>query len=89
MGGLVCRTLIQRAMQERRLNPRSWIHRLVTIGSPHGGIELGRVPDFIERAVPHTLDPFNSGIFNPDNMREYLHIPDDHDVRSLGNSGFG
>lgn len=88
MGGLVCRTLIQHTMRERGLDPAAWIHRLVTIGSPHGGIELGRVPDFIEQTVAHTVNPFNSGIFDPDNMRRYLHIPDDHDVRSLGQSGF-
>lgn len=88
MGGLVCRTLIQNTMKQRDLDPKAWIHRLVTIGSPHGGIELGRMPDFIERTVAHTLNPFNSGIFDPANMRKYLNIPADHDVRSLGDSGF-
>lgn len=88
MGGLVCRTLIQATMKQRGLDPKEWIHRLVTIGSPHGGIELGRVPDFIEKVVAHTLNPFNSGMFDPKNMREYLDLPEDHDVHSLGDSGF-
>ena len=88
MGGLVCRTLIQNVMPKHGLDPRGWIHRLVTIGSPHRGIELGRVPNVIERVVAKKLNPFNSAIFDPENMRKYLKLDKKYDVHSLGTSKF-
>lgn len=84
MGGLVCRTLMQNIMTERKLDPKAWIHRLVTIGSPHGGIELGHVPDILEKTIERTLNPFDSRIFDPDNIRNYLNLTDEHDANSLG-----
>ncbi|HYK00777.1 MAG TPA: hypothetical protein VE974_03415 [Thermoanaerobaculia bacterium] len=88
MGGLVCRTLIQNIMPKKGIDPKAWIHRLVTIGSPHGGIELGRVPDALENFVAKTFNPFDSGLFNPRRMREYLNLTPEHDPHSLGDSGF-
>jgi hypothetical protein len=93
MGGLVCRTLIQNQFPARGQDPKRWIHRLVTMGSPHRGIELGRVPDIVE-ALSAQLNPFDSGIFHEPRMREYLKLeertgpehdaPFRYDVHSLG-----
>jgi len=105
MGGLVCRTLIQNILQDsgdglRKKYPESilgplldrpldLIFKLVTIGTPHKGIELGNVPDIIEKTVVSLLNPFDSSIFQEKRMREYLKLPDkDFEVNSLGNSGF-
>jgi pimeloyl-ACP methyl ester carboxylesterase len=88
MGGLVCRCLIQKVMPERGLDPSGWIHRLVTIGSPHGGIELSRVPDSLQRVLSNSLNPFDAGMFHPTVMRKYLNLGEDEDPRSLGKSRF-
>lgn len=88
MGGLVCRTLIQNVMKIRGLEPMAWIHRFVTIASPHGGIELSAVPSGIQQIAAQTFNPFDSAIFNPPTMREYLKLDKDEDPRSLGRSGF-
>lgn len=47
------------------------VHRLVTLGSPHGGIELSAVPDFLEDLVANK-NPLGAAIFKPRRMREYL-----------------
>jgi hypothetical protein len=88
MGGLVCRTLIQNVMKKRKLDPKAWIHRLVTIASPHGGIELSAVPSGLQQIAAKTFNPFDSAIFNPPTMREYLNLDKDEDPRSLGRSRF-
>lgn len=84
MGGLVCRTLIQNLLPEDGEDPRDWIHRFVTIGTPHRGIDMGRLPDFVENPIVHLTNLFNSGIFKHDRMRDYLKLSKDHDVHSLG-----
>lgn len=93
MGGLVCRTLIQNLLPERGKDPRTLIHRLVTMGTPHRGIDLGTIPDFIEDRVVSALNPFGSAIFKEARMRAYLNLAetkspggDDfvYDIHSLG-----
>ena len=71
MGGLVCRKLIQTMLDG---DPKRWIHRFVTMGSPHGGIELGAIPDILEAATAAWVNPWNSGIFSEPKMREYLKL---------------
>jgi len=88
MGGLVCRTLMHNVMKKRGMDPKAWIHRLVTIASPHGGIELSAVPSGLQHLAATTFNPFDSGIFDPLTMREYLNLEKDEDPRSLGRSGF-
>jgi hypothetical protein len=88
MGGLVCRTLLQNEMKKRKLDPKAWIHRFVTIASPHGGIELSAVPSGLQHLAATTFNPFDSGIFDPATMRTYLNLDKDEDPRSLGRSGF-
>jgi hypothetical protein len=91
MGGLVCRTLIQNLMPIKyKQDPKRWVHRLVTMGTPHGGIELGKIPDFLENFVTSRLNPFDANIFKEDRMRDYLKLTAKkgknfkYDVHSLG-----
>lgn len=89
MGGLVCRTLIQNILPKiHGKAPASVIHKLVTIGTPHRGIDLGNVPDFMETIAAGTFNPFNSKIFRPDEIKKYLGLNKQDDAHSLGNSGF-
>jgi pimeloyl-ACP methyl ester carboxylesterase len=87
MGGLVCRSVIQKLLPARQQDPKRWIHRLVTLGTPHGGIELGQVTDAVERFVGQRFNPFDSGIFQPKQMRKYLALDASCDLYSLGLDG--
>lgn len=85
MGGLVCRTLLQNTLPEDQQDPKRWVHRLVTLGTPHRGIDLGRIPEFLQRMIANTLNPFDSNIFSEDRMRDYLKLSDKaFAVHSLG-----
>src|SRR5690606_16574049 len=84
MGGLVCRTLIQNLLPAAKQDPCRWIHRLVTIGTPHRGIDLGAIPDILEAVVAETLNPFDSATFSEKRMREYLKLSPAYDVHSIG-----
>ncbi len=91
MGGLVCRCLLQSLLPGLKQDPKRWIHRLVTIGTPHGGIELSVVPDFLEDLIAGKGNALNAAIFKEDRMRQYLKLEKDKkdkqsklvDVRSL------
>jgi hypothetical protein len=86
MGGLVCRTLIQNLLPSRNEDPKRWVHRLVTMGTPHRGIDLGRIPDSLEKFITSELNPFDSNIFQEERMRIYLRLPagSGYDIHSLG-----
>jgi hypothetical protein len=84
MGGLVCRTLIQNILPAHQQPPQDWIHRLVTMGTPHKGIELGRIPDFMERFLMRKIKPYNANIFEEKRMRQYLKLPASYEPHSLG-----
>jgi hypothetical protein len=85
MGGLVCRTLIQNLLPGDSKDPKRWIYRLVTLGTPHGGIELSHIPDFLETIATSWLNLFDAGIFNPKKMLEYLKLPKQgYEAHSLG-----
>lgn len=116
MGGLVCRTLIQNSLPnfiaepgqmtpilpvDTIRNPEQLIHKLVTIGTPHKGIDMGNIPDVLENAVVAAINPYDSNIFKPRRMREYLKLDrlyaqdEEHegtgfkyDIHSLGESTF-
>ncbi len=87
MGGLVCRALIQNLYPASGVDPKSKIHRLVTMGSPHGGIELGIVPDFLESFVVNAFKPGGADIFYDKQMRDYLRLTDEEQLNSLGTVG--
>lgn len=80
MGGLVCRCLIQnllpnyKAGSESDKDPKRWIHRFVTIGTPHNGIELSAIPDFLEELVISDGNLVSAAIFKEDRMRDYLEL---------------
>lgn len=84
MGGLVCRTLIQNLLPAKSKDPKGLIYRLVTLGTPHGGIELSHIPDFIETIATSWLNLFDSGIFSPKKMLDYLKLPKGYEAHSLG-----
>jgi len=91
MGGLVCRTLIQNILPHKyQEDPKRWIYRLVTMGTPHRGIDLGRIPDVLENFLTSRLNPFDANIFSAERMRAYLKLKGGtqdmplYDVHSLG-----
>lgn len=91
MGGLVCRTLIQNILPHKyQEDPKRWIYRLVTMGTPHRGIDLGRIPDVLENFLTSRLNPFDANIFSAERMRAYLKLEGGtrdrplYDVHSLG-----
>lgn len=96
MGGLVCRALIQNLLPAKGKDPKKIIHRLVTMGSPHKGIDLGNIPDKVEDILTSTLSP-DSTIFREERMRQYLKLGEKggnakrgykYDLHSLGVSDF-
>jgi hypothetical protein len=87
MGGLVCRTLIQNLLPVKYgKDPKDWIYRLVTMGTPHRGIDLGRIPDVLENFLTNKLNPFDANIFKDERMRDYLKLDARYDVHSLGDT---
>lgn len=85
MGGLVCRTLLQNLLPKKYgRNPRDLVYRFITLGTPHRGIDLGRIPDVIETFLTSRLNPYDANIFQEKRMRDYLKLPDGYDVHSLG-----
>jgi Putative serine esterase (DUF676) len=74
MGGLVCRTMIQNLLPKKKQDPKRYIHRFVTMATPHGGIELGAFPQAVQSAVINTFNPFDSSIFEEERMRGYLNL---------------
>lgn len=83
MGGLVCRCLLQNTLPTLGEDPKRWIHRFVTIGTPHGGIELSAVPDFLEDLLAGKKNALNAAIFKEDRMRQYLKLKKPEDLQSL------
>jgi pimeloyl-ACP methyl ester carboxylesterase len=76
MGGLICRTALQREMPK----PETVVSKLVTVGTPHGGIDVklgGSIGDW----VIDTFGPNGSDIFSPNQMREYM-LPDGYDWKA-------
>lgn len=72
MGGLVCRSAIQRFMST--LPPPFPVSKVVTYATPHGGIDIelgGPIGDWII----DTFGPDGSDIFKERRMRQYL-LPD-------------
>jgi hypothetical protein len=74
MGGLVCRCLIQNLLPSLKEDPRRWIHRLVTIATPHRGIELSAIPDLLEDLAVGKGNVLSAAIFKEDRMRQYLKL---------------
>nr|WP_068891101.1 hypothetical protein [Pedobacter panaciterrae] len=99
MGGLVCRALIQTILKDYAskssvLPPAKYkdasaiIHKLVTMGTPHNGIDMGNVPDWLENSIIKALNPYDAGIFKAPAMRKYLSLNTKQAINSLGDSQF-
>jgi pimeloyl-ACP methyl ester carboxylesterase len=87
MGGLVCRALIQNLLPKNKMDPKDLIHRFVTMGTPHRGIDLGAIPDILEDRVVTSLNPFDASIFKEPRMREYLNLGATEKPKGQGKGG--
>jgi pimeloyl-ACP methyl ester carboxylesterase len=89
MGGLICRSAIQRHLAE----PAKKISKVFTYGTPHGGIDV-ELGGPIGEWVMETFGPAGSDIFRPKVMYGYLKpktagaMPRNWDPRSLGPTDF-
>ncbi|MBD2439260.1 triacylglycerol lipase [Nostoc sp. FACHB-110] len=90
MGGLVCRSLIQKIYPEHKQQAENYIDKLFTYGSPHGGIYFQVGSGLIE-SIRDTVKWNNSDDFGPQRMYEYFTpqdqlqstYPPNFDVQSL------
>ena len=91
MGGLICRCYLQnpevpdldgRVREEKRRASKG-VDKVFTYATPHGGIELRRALRWVE-GLRDFVDPNNAGSFGPGRMREFLALPSEGDLRSLG-----
>jgi pimeloyl-ACP methyl ester carboxylesterase len=71
MGGLVCRSLIQRHYPNQAISPQEKIAKLFTYGTPHGGISFNLGQGVIEK-VRDLLGVNNSDDFGRRRMYDYL-----------------
>jgi hypothetical protein len=71
MGGLICRSLIQKVIPEKNGNPTDYVDRLFTYGTPHGGIHFSVGGGLLER-FRDRFDIGDAAIFGPDRMFQYL-----------------
>lgn len=74
MGGLICRSLVQRVIPEaerRRDAATDFVDRLFTYGTPHGGIHFAVGFGLLER-LRDTFDIGDAAIFGPERMYRYL-----------------
>ncbi|QCU78300.1 alpha/beta hydrolase [Citricoccus sp. SGAir0253] len=93
MGGLVCRSLLQKVVPERGGRATDLVDRLFTYATPHGGIEFAVGFGLLERARD-LLGVQGADIFGPARMWEYLHpsgageAPPDWDPRDIPEAAF-
>ncbi|MFK5636071.1 MULTISPECIES: hypothetical protein [unclassified Ornithinimicrobium] len=93
MGGLVCRSMIQKIIREKGERASDYVDRLFTYATPHGGIEFdvgfGMFEEIRDRFGINGAD-----IFGPARMWEYLNpgeagkAPQDWDSREIPESAF-
>ncbi|MCE9662954.1 alpha/beta hydrolase [Halomonas sp. M5N1S17] len=83
MGGLICRSLIQRVFKKNAIRK---IDRLFTYATPHRGIHFRRGLGFLT-SVRDLLGLNDSDTFGPKRMRKFLGLPDDWDEQRLNEVG--
>lgn len=71
MGGLVCRSLLQKIYPENDEKPEDHVARFFTYATPHGGIQLRSGLGFLEK-IRDLVGPFDSDTFGPDRMYAFL-----------------
>jgi hypothetical protein len=93
MGGLVCRSLIQKVIPETDGKATDYIDRLFTYATPHGGIEFDVGFGLFEK-IRDRFGINGADIFGPARMWEYLNAgdagqaPEDWDPREMPDSVF-
>ncbi|SHN32664.1 esterase/lipase family protein [Actinacidiphila paucisporea] len=71
MGGLICRCLLQKIIPDEGGDPRDYVEKLFTYGTPHGGIAFDVGFGTLER-LRDALGIEGADIFGPRRMYEYL-----------------
>jgi pimeloyl-ACP methyl ester carboxylesterase len=71
MGGLVCRSLLEKHYPENSINPNTKVAKLFTFGTPHGGIHFDIGAGAIEK-VRDLLGANQSNDFGRERMYRYL-----------------
>jgi hypothetical protein len=71
MGGLICRSTIQKVIPESGEKAANFIDRFFTYATPHGGITFAHGHGILEH-LRDLFDPMGSDIFGPDHMYAYL-----------------
>lgn len=71
MGGLVCRSLLQKIYPEHKEHGPDHVARFFTFGTPHGGIQFRTGLGFLER-IRDAIGALSSDDFGPDRMYAYL-----------------
>jgi hypothetical protein len=69
MGGLICRSMIQKMCPDNGIAPGDLVDRLFTYATPHNGIDFGIFG--LNIGVPQ-IAPFDAQIFNRKVMYQYL-----------------
>lgn len=95
MGGLICRCLLQKILPDAGERGIDHVDRVLTYGTPHGGIHFSVGMGLLER-LRDTFNIEGGDIFGPDRMYEYLtptaerqdRRPDDWDPRHLPSEAF-
>ena len=71
MGGLVCRSLLQKVYPEQGEDPRKQVARFFTYGTPHGGIQFRTGLGWAEK-LRDLIGPFDADTFGPDRLYQML-----------------
>jgi pimeloyl-ACP methyl ester carboxylesterase len=71
MGGLVCRSMIQRVIPDRGEHAEDHVARLFTYGTPHGGIGFAAGGGLLE-GMRDFFDLNGAAVFGPERMYRYL-----------------
>lgn len=71
MGGLVCRSLLQKIYPENDEKPGDHVARFFTYATPHGGIQLRSGLGFLEK-IRDLVGPFDADTFGQDRMYAFL-----------------
>ncbi|WP_432197744.1 esterase/lipase family protein [Streptomyces sp. bgisy027] len=71
MGGLICRSLLQKVLPDRGREATDCVAKLFTYGTPHGGINFDLGGGLLER-VRDTLGIQGADIFGPRRMYQFL-----------------
>jgi hypothetical protein len=93
MGGLICRSMIQKVIPEKGEHATDYIDRLFTYATPHGGIQFDVGFGMLEK-IRDRFGINGADIFGPARMWEYLNpkndseVPTNWDAREIPESVF-